>query len=83
MEHDNTNRGAIWGNKDKKTDTHPDFSGSINVEGKEYWLKGWKRKAGANPNSPAMNLAVAIKEDQQIQQPVAVATEVDEDDVPF
>jgi len=83
MEYDNTNRGAIWGNKKKTTENHPDFTGDINVEGKEYWVSGWKRKEGASPSSPAMSFSIRIKEDQQIQQPVAVATEVDEDDVPF
>jgi len=82
MEHDNTNRGAIWGNKDKKTDNHPDFSGSINVDGKEYWLKGWKRKEGANPASPAMNLAITRKEEQQTQTEFAETTDP-EDEVPF
>ena len=39
--YDNTNKG-IFGRNDRKTlDTHPDFSGSINIEGREYWLSGW------------------------------------------
>jgi hypothetical protein len=30
-------------------DTHPDFSGSINVDGREYWLSAWikERKDGS------------------------------------
>ena len=52
-EYDNTNRGAIWGNKRKETETHPDFTGSINVEGVEYWLNGWKRKPEASENGLA------------------------------
>jgi hypothetical protein len=58
MEYDNTNRGAIWPNKDKTTDNHPDFKGKLNVDGIEYWVSAWKRKEGANPKSPSLSFAV-------------------------
>jgi len=47
--YDNTNKGQIWKNDKKTTDTHPDFKGSINIEGVEYWLSCWKRSPNANP----------------------------------
>ena len=28
---DNTNRGSIWKNKEKKSENQPDFNGSLNV----------------------------------------------------
>ena len=64
---DNNNRGAIWMNA-KTKETQPDFTGSILVDGKDYFLSGWKRKADANPNGPALSLAVTIKENQPHQQ---------------
>jgi len=60
---DNTNRGQFWGNEKKETETHPDFKGSINVEGVEYWLSAWKRKPGANPKSPAVSISIQKKDD--------------------
>lgn len=39
--YDNTNKGAIWKNTDKQKDTQPDFKGSIDVEGVEYFLNAW------------------------------------------
>ena len=65
MGYDNTNRGQIWKNDKKETENHPDFKGSINIDGKEYWLSGWKRKAGANPKAPALSLSVQPKEAAQ------------------
>jgi hypothetical protein len=66
----NINRGAIWGNKKKTKDTHPDFTGSINVGGIDYWLDGWKRAPDANANSPSMRFTVKPKEGQEIGKPV-------------
>ena len=41
MAYDNTNSGMMARNENRKTDKHPEFSGSINVEGREYWLSAW------------------------------------------
>ncbi len=47
--YDNTNRGILGRNKRKTEDRHPDFTGNINVDGREYWLNGWikERKDGS------------------------------------
>lgn len=64
MAFDNTNRGAIWKNDDKREDTHPDFKGSLNVDGVEFWVSAWKRKEGAAAKAPALSFTVKPKEDQ-------------------
>lgn len=65
MSYDNTNRGQIWRNEKKQDDKHPDFTGSLNIDGVEYWVNAWKRKEGANPRSPALSFSVRRKDDQQ------------------
>jgi len=37
--------GAVFVNKDKKTDNHPDRSGTIKVRGVEYRISGWLKKS--------------------------------------
>lgn len=69
MSYDNTNRGAIWKNDDKREDNHPDFKGSLNVDGVEYWVSAWKRKDGAAAKAPALSFSIKPKEDQAQQQP--------------
>ena len=60
-QYDNTNRGSIWKNDKKEKETQPDFTGAIDVEGKQYFLNGWTRKPGANPKAPAMSFSVMPK----------------------
>ena len=61
-EYDNTNRGSVWKNEKKEKATHADFTGSINVDGAEYWLNGWLREKGASPKAPSMKFTVRRKE---------------------
>lgn len=41
MAYDNTNSGLLAKNQRKEQDNHPDYTGSINVDGQEYWLSAW------------------------------------------
>jgi len=63
-DYDNTNRGALWPNKEKATETHADFTGTINIEGVEYFLNGWKRKEGAKAGAPSLSVSVKRKDKQ-------------------
>lgn len=63
-EFDNTNRGSIWKNDKKEKPSHPDFTGSLNVDGREYWVSAWKRKEGAAAKAPALSFSIKPKEDQ-------------------
>ena len=80
MEYDNTNRGSIWKNEKKETEKHPDFTGSLNVDGVEYWVSAWKRKPDAKENAPALSFSIKRKEARQASKPVE--TEFD-DPIPF
>lgn len=67
MTYDNTNRGSIWPNQKKQKDTHPDFTGSLDVDGVEYWVSAWKRKPDANPKAPSLSFSVTPKEEVHAQ----------------
>lgn len=49
QQYDDTNRGILSRNDRKEQPNHPDFKGSINVDGTDYWLSGWvkERKDGS------------------------------------
>jgi len=89
-EYDNTNRGSIWKNDKKETDNHPDFTGSLNVNGEDFWVSAWKRKPDANPKAPALSFSIKPKEPSQHDSQKAngyapqSSAETDfDDDIPF
>lgn len=63
QEYDNTNRGQLWKNDKKETDKHPDFTGSLNVDGVEFWVSGWKRRPEQSDKAPALSFSVKMKDD--------------------
>ena len=55
------NQGALFPNSKKTTPNHPDFTGTILIGGKDYWISGWK-KLSKNGAKKYMSLAVKPKE---------------------
>ena len=43
--YDNTNRGALFRNERRKNDRQPEYTGTIDVEGVEYWMSAWVKEA--------------------------------------
>ena len=57
-QYDNTNRGTLFVNDRKAPGSNqPDRSGTLNVEGVEYFFDGWLKKSAAG----ASFLSVSIK----------------------
>lgn len=93
MSYDNTNSGILARNDRKEKDTHPDFKGSINIEGVEYWLSGWTKEGREGTKLEGkryFSLAVTIKEGQTpaakpapAPRPAPKPAAVDDDDIPF
>lgn len=59
-EYDNTNRGAMFKNNNEGNEKRPDYTGSLNVEGKDYKLSAWIREAKSG--SKFMSIACEAKE---------------------
>lgn len=61
QQYDNTNRGALFKNDDRKTDKHPEYSGSLNVDGVDYYLSGWIKEG---KKGKFFSLSIKRKENQ-------------------
>jgi hypothetical protein len=69
-EYDNTDRGVLFKNDRKEQDNHPDYKGSLNVNGVEFWLSAWiKEGSKVGPDGrPQKFMSLSIKpKDQQRQ----------------
>lgn len=40
-DYDNTNRGVLFKNDRKQDDRDANYTGSININGAEFWLSAW------------------------------------------
>jgi len=81
MEYDDTNKGVLFREKEKKSESHPDFKGSINVGGKDYWLSGWVNESKAGQRY--FKLSVTPKDGQPKAKPPAPTTDFIDEDIPF
>jgi uncharacterized protein (DUF736 family) len=77
-DYDNTNSGALFKNERKEADTHADYNGSVNVDGKEFWLNAWLKESKAGKKY--MSLSLKQKEVSPAQPQ---ATTISSEDVPF
>jgi len=46
-EYDNNNSGALFKNKEKTTEKHPDYTGNCEVNSKKLKMSAWLRKSKA------------------------------------
>lgn len=76
--YDNTNKGGLFKNDRKEKDTHPDLGGSLNVEGKEYFLNAWKKVSKSG--DPYYSISIKLKDKQPEQSPRASE---EKDEIPF
>lgn len=60
--YDNTNRGGLWKNDRKEKESQPDYTGNINVAGREFRLSAWIKTA--KDGKKFMSLSVKPKEEK-------------------
>ena len=69
---DKNNSGALFKNKEKKTDKHPDYNGNIIINDTKYFLSAWVNES----KNGLKYLKLSASEEQK-------QTKTDNSDLPF
>lgn len=82
MSNTRDNSGSFSANKRKEKDTHPDIKGQATIDGREYWISGWKKE---NANGIWYSLAFDAKDaqPQRQAQPAPQKGATLDDEIPF
>jgi len=81
-EFDNTDRGVLFKNDRKEKDTHPDYTGSLNVGGVEHYLSAWIKTSKNGNKFMSLSLGKA-KEQPTVVQDAPSGGDDFSDDIPF
>ena len=67
--HDNTNRGTLFRDENRRNDRSPEYTGTINVAGKDYRLSAWikESKTGKKYFSLAISSPQLKKKEEPVQ----------------
>ena len=79
-QYDNTNSGALFKNDKAGVEARPDYRGTLNVEGTEYWISSWLKTS--KKGEKFMSLSVQPKDGQRAPRPDPAA-DLDEGGIPF
>lgn len=66
QQYDNTNKGVLFVN-DKERDSQPDYKGSININGEEFWLSAWIKTPKDRNKDDFLSLSVTPKDNNHQQ----------------
>jgi hypothetical protein len=83
MDYDNNMRGVLFKNDRKESDKHPDYKGSAEVDGVEYWIAAWIKEG---KNGKFMSLSFTAKEEEAAPPPAPKgrrSAPPPDDDIPF
>lgn len=56
------NSGSVFKNDKKENDKHPDYKGTVMVNGKEMWISMWVKTAQSGKNQGSKFFSVAFKD---------------------
>lgn len=77
-DYDNNQRGALFKNKKKETDNHPDYTGSAEVDNREFFVSAWVKKSKKGMNY--MSLTFTPKDEVAGS---STSSDSDDGDAPF
>jgi hypothetical protein len=65
------NSGSLFPNKRKEKESHPDLTGTLDVDGVQYWINAWSKTAKTNGEEW---LSISIRPKDAQSQPAKTYT---------
>ncbi len=81
MTYNNENSGAFFKNDKKETDKHPDYKGSINADGVDYWASVWV--STSKKGQKYFSVKLTKKDTVQAKKELPPVDDIEEDSIPF
>lgn len=78
-DYDNNNSGVLFVNDRKQSDRHPDYKGSAEVDGVEYWVSGWKKQS----RNGGVFLSLSFQPKEAAAKAAPAPANDDDKDLPF
>lgn len=76
------NTGSLFKNDKKESDNHPDYKGSIDIDGVDHWLSSWIKTSAKG--TKYMSLSAKKKDAVQARPAPKVSSGFDDfDGIPF
>jgi len=82
MSYDNNLSGALFKNDKKETEKHPDYKGSCEIDGTEYWVSSWLNESKNGRKYLSLKFSAKDEQKPSKPEPADVGDDLDED-VPF
>lgn len=79
MAYDNTNRGVLFRNENKRSDKQPDYSGTFNKDGTEFKIAGWEKVGKSGKAFISLSVDTFVPK----PKPEAAASDNTDQDPPF
>ena len=77
------NSGAIFKNTNKKAETHPDYKGKVNVNGKEMEIALWVKQSKDGKTYFSASFSEPYVKQEMQSAPVKSLPPIINDDLPF
>ncbi len=86
MAYDNKNSGMLARNERKQQPNHPDYTGTLDVDGKQFWLSAWIKEGGPQSKMAGKKFfSIAVKPKDAAPataQPAATSAVADDMEAP-